>query len=81
MQISELSTSKNVNLNKSYLQHFLMRDGNQNGKNKEQINSPSYLHAILLFPNYLHTQDPIFHSTQYFPDSHYTVSSTPITTK
>ena len=73
MRISELSTGKPVNLNKSYHQHFFRRDGNQQGKNKEQINSPPYLHAILLFPNYIHVQNPIFHSTQYFPDSHCTL--------
>ena len=57
-----------------------MRDGNHDGKNKEQMNSPPYLHAILPFPNYLHVQYRIFHSTQYFPDSHYTLSSAPMTT-
>ena len=46
--------------------------------NREQINP--YLKAILLFPNYPHVQNPIFHPTQYFSDSNYTLSSAPMTT-
>ena len=58
-----------------------MRGGNHDGKNKEHnYKLPPYLHAILLFPNYLQVQYPIFHSTQYFPDSRYTLSSAPMTT-
>ena len=78
-KISELSTGKNINLNKTYHQHFPIKGGYQKGKNKEQINSPPYLHAILLFSNYLHVKNPNFRPTQYFPDSHYTLSSAPMT--
>ena len=48
--------------------------------NREQINP--YLKAILQFPNYPHVQNPIFHPTQYFSDSNYTLtlSSAPMTT-
>ena len=57
-----------------------MGGGNHEGKNKEQINSTPYLLAILLIPSYLQVQYPIFHSTQYFPDSHNTLLSAPMTT-
>ena len=71
---------KNVNLKQSYRQHFLIKNVNQEGKNKVQIKSPPYLHTILLFPNYPQVKDPIFHSTQYFSDNHYTLSSAPMNT-
>ena len=71
---------KKANLNKSYHQNFLIKDENREGKNKEQINSPLYLYPILLFPNYLHVQNPIFHSTLYFSDNHFTLTSAPLTT-
>ena len=54
VRISELSTGKNVNLNKYYHQNFPIKGLNQEGKNKEQLNSPPYLHTIQLLPNYLH---------------------------
>ena len=71
---------KAVNLIKSCHQHFSIKDGNQEGKNKEQINIPPCLHAILLLPNYLHVQNPIFCSTQSFTDSNYTPSSATLNT-
>ena len=45
--------------------HQKLKSGMKTQNIKTRI-STSHLHAILLFSNYLHDQNPIFHSLQYF---------------